>query len=945
LFIRFSFFLFFLLFLAPQEVKSEQFLSLNEGPYFSLESSRFSLLISEEEREKEGQGPHYWQNLAVVLEHFHKKMESSFGYLPKEKFFLVMASQRNQMANALATLYPLSLNIIYSGGASQLEYFAASSWIEIAFFHEMIHLYQMSPTQGLGNLASSLFGKSPFVSPLRLAGLPLLWLFPYPSSLLNTWILEGNAVFNESVFLQGGRLYNGILRALFLSLISQKDFTLKRLSNKHGYFPFEVEKYVVGGYFFYYLAQNFGIEKVNQFFKEHSSRWGWPFSLSSSFKAHYGLPLETLFENFKEWALNAFKEKSPITNDLSEKPPLLLSQSPFFFSPSVSEEEGVYILATSKARRPSDLWLFKKFKKFKEFKEKNSESPLIIIKGGVDMSKGNFFEIEKENFYSVGALGASSGRKIYGLWQGTSLLPSSENKIYQQKTSSTELYFEAKESFEQAILYKNQEKIGVCHSSAILDSKEQAYCFRQLGESRQIFKENTFLAEYKGFFGIPVQVLDDKFFFIANTKGGSSLFAYDLKKKKFLRAHPSTSIDKAFIFSEEKILLSEVSSQGYALSTSSLSFSSKEQRPFFENMSKNLSFGQEKSLSVPSSSQTASFSSYNSLGQMKFALWDTAVSISNSAPSYTLTGKWIDPLANNMLSFSGLHFPSSDKTRQTSGRLLYSYTRFSLSPSLGVAYRDRPNKKPKEENSHQVSPLVSLTWTHVFNDRWAFILHPEAKINLKNTKKNEYIGEFGLNYKREFSLALYPESNVFFAYQYRQEDQYSDKYHLFFAQLSKRVIGDFYFQVEGKAIDLLEGEYIFSPQDFVSVPVKELPQTRRPETFRSLQNRALSSYMVGRASAAILGVVDLGLVFVPTYFPLGLRRLAIGPLGHYYWGDSSLYGKTIKPWDLGGLVNVEILVAHTIPVSFDLAITQEISTKNIDSSSSLGVVMNLKSSF
>ena len=98
-------------------------------------------------------------------------------------------------------------------------------------------------------------------------GLPI---FIMPNILLPTFMLEGNAVLNESLYNNGGRLHNHRFKALVYMLAKDGKITANTLINDNLEFPYGEAKYIVGWFFMKYLYEQYGLSKVNQFFLHHS---------------------------------------------------------------------------------------------------------------------------------------------------------------------------------------------------------------------------------------------------------------------------------------------------------------------------------------------------------------------------------------------------------------------------------------------------------------------------------------------------------------------------------------------------------------------------------------------------------------------------------------------------------------------------------------------------
>ena len=130
-----------------------------------------------------------------------------------EPFAIILLSDKKQISNALATLFPVTHLQIYSSGFIGLGESSYSNWLDHAFIHELTHLFQIKhsffPT----------FLKNTFKSP---AGVLFgAFFFVYPNITLPMAFLEGDAILKESLTHQGGRLYSGSFRAFVYSQIKK----------------------------------------------------------------------------------------------------------------------------------------------------------------------------------------------------------------------------------------------------------------------------------------------------------------------------------------------------------------------------------------------------------------------------------------------------------------------------------------------------------------------------------------------------------------------------------------------------------------------------------------------------------------------------------------------------------------------------------------------------
>ena len=177
--------------------------------------------------------------------------EKEFGFKLDEKMRVGIASSRNQIANAMATPAPLNLQFLYGAGAGAVDYFCFDSWMKTILIHETAHNYQLNPKKNwISKVSHKVFGNTPF----SILG-PLL-MFPIPNMLENSFIMEGNAVLNESRFGNGGRLYSGYALAEVVAMAHAGEIRPEMMYNPTLEFPYGEKYYLIGGFFQQFLIDS-----------------------------------------------------------------------------------------------------------------------------------------------------------------------------------------------------------------------------------------------------------------------------------------------------------------------------------------------------------------------------------------------------------------------------------------------------------------------------------------------------------------------------------------------------------------------------------------------------------------------------------------------------------------------------------------------------------------
>ena len=213
------------------------------GDYEISKDQNLSYIYSKEYRPILNDLKTYQQH---ILEHYSKE----YGFHLDATTYVGLASHRNQIANAYSTQIPLNSQLFFGAGAGDIDYFCFSSWLKTLLLHETAHNFQLNPKENLpSKLTHKLFGNTPFTI------LGFLPLFPLPNITESSFILEGNAVMNESRFGNGGRLYSGYALAEVVALAHADLITPELMYNDTYNFPYGEKAYLVGGFFQQFLAK------------------------------------------------------------------------------------------------------------------------------------------------------------------------------------------------------------------------------------------------------------------------------------------------------------------------------------------------------------------------------------------------------------------------------------------------------------------------------------------------------------------------------------------------------------------------------------------------------------------------------------------------------------------------------------------------------------------
>ncbi len=551
----------------------------------------------------------------------------SFGYSLDDTQRVGILSSSNQVSNGYSTQIPFNLQINYGGGALMSDYFCNSSWIKGLLIHESAHNFQLNPKK---NLLS-------FYAHKIVKNAPITWfgvvpIFPIPNFAESSFILEGNAVLNESRFNNGGRLYSGKNLAMTITQAKDGYITPQRTYNEHLYFPYTNHHYVVGGFFQAFLAQKYGVDIVNSYFYNFSGQWI-PLFTNSIFKETFGENYEELLCQFNNSLLK--KHKDFIATHGRK---ITSSKSEFKL---FSNEKEIAFLSTDHLSKPL-FYTYNRDKK--EFKSRKS-----------DFINGKF--IQKNGKYYTNASKHTSVDKIeIALFdEDANILNESASKAVQGILSDGRLvYFDIPSSFDAPALYVGDKFYGYVNSSVYVDSKDNLYYAVQKDKTRTIYKNKKPLFSYQGWYGFVSDVDKNGVVFISNTPHGSGVYRFN--RGKIERLSYGDDVIDAKIIDNSKLLVETIDSHEYGFYEIDIEpFNSDifEVKYFFEDDSRFKDFDfSSKEFAIKSHE-------YNYFSNLHYSSLDQGFEYSEDDVIFNLSANFEDPLSQNKLN---IYFSKYDDT-------------------------------------------------------------------------------------------------------------------------------------------------------------------------------------------------------------------------------------------------------------------------------------------
>jgi len=468
--------------------------------------------------------------------------EQMFGYQMDDILNVGLASRHNQIANGFSTQWPRNRQINYVGGALAIDYFSSPSWLKTLIYHETCHNYQLNAKgSDISKGLHSVLGNGSVFVP---------W-FTVPNIVESSFLLEGNAVLNESWHGNGGRLYSGRFKAATLQQAKAGYLTAERVYNANYYFLYGSHFYTLGGYYQYYLAGNYGLEATNNYWQTLSKNWLWPFTTSNATRDSIGIDFHTAFDGWRVEMEAAAESLSDVEGDAVA--------STQFFSPMNADRDEIYFIVNESGRGFPELVTY-------------DRASGQVVKDTGSYAAGKVIRLADGRYVTQAGLKTSPWRIHQGLFdEDAMIIDGTQSKIVEGfLTDGTEVYFDVPASYDQPQLYVGDAFYARTNSSVIIDGDDLYYFAQGQGKSRTMYRNRQALFTIQGYYSYPSGV-DSKgaVYFIANTEHGSGLFRfYD---GRLSRAHQADTIFDARLIDDNSALVAVMGADEYSYNKIELS--------------------------------------------------------------------------------------------------------------------------------------------------------------------------------------------------------------------------------------------------------------------------------------------------------------------------------------------------------------------------------------
>ena len=850
-----------LLFLFIATLASAASVVPHDVEYYKHETPKSTLIYTKEHLP-------FAKHTATKAKELIRDYEDLFSWELDETLYIGLISGHNQIANGFSSQWPQNRQINYVGGTELIDRFSSTSWLDTLLYHESAHNYQMNvKASRFSQFMHSIFGNGVFF-------LPYLTV---PNILENSFLLEGNAVLNESWHGNGGRLYNGRYKAQTIIQAKAGNITPQKSYNYSLEFPYYGDIwYIHGGFYNLFLAQKYGIKNLNSYFKYNSEKFFWPYFTNRSMRNAIGVTFENSLKDFT----THYKE---LAQDFTTLQADTLLHSQFFHQLNADKEEIYFLINESAVSTPKLVRINKDTKK-------------------IDLDSDPWRHgkvIKKEGKYFTQASAHSSVFKIsQGLYDNWgSLKDETASKMVQAYLSDGRaVYFDVNSSYMQAQLYVGTTFYAQVNSSVYKDQDDNLYYFKQDAKTRTLYKNKEPLFSYEGYYGI-VSDIDSKgaLYFIANSELGATLYRF--YKGKFTRALLADNIVEAKLCNDQEVFVATIGEEAYHYSFSTLE--EIDQTPFETKL-----FFEDLELSKKEHSPEIELTlknEYSALAELHYSGTDLFFGTTEDSFIANMNLRFADPLEQNSAAFYLLH----DENNTSLAGINYTNEKYLLHYSLS-AYKVLDHEKTRRARDAGLIAQLSLplyrSGYNTVNTSALFYQDYE----LQDREVLEY--SFGLFRSYQYGLSLYPNFlhslRVYYS-QLKENDLYGFSY-----MLKHDLPFEFYLGIEAK-------KSYAKKEDVSAVYGVKVSNSSNVESSDIIMPSIDNSRFF--QEAAYVGVDLKKVINLSSYwftFPLSLQRETLYSKYRYYeLLDFTQKTHNVQEFTLGGTLHTVLLNKNIFPIS------------------------------
>lgn len=300
--------------------------------WYSLESEHFQVHFHEGEEEQARQ-------LLAMAERVHTRLSAFLEWQPEGRTEIVLTDEYDP-SNGYAMPIPSNRMTLFLSAPDDLNSLEDhGGWLELVFTHEYTHILHLDKASGAPKFLRNIFGR-------------FMWLFP--NALQPSWFTEGLATYDETDRERGiGRgqssYFDMIMRMESLDGIKP----LRQVNQPMASWPMGTTPYLYGVFFYNYIAETYGEEKVQELVANYSNNII-PFRILSNTRQVLGKDIDTVWNEFSQQMHERYRAQREAIRARGESPTTRLTQRGYFAGSLGGDNAGnIYYVAYDAERRPA----------------------------------------------------------------------------------------------------------------------------------------------------------------------------------------------------------------------------------------------------------------------------------------------------------------------------------------------------------------------------------------------------------------------------------------------------------------------------------------------------------------------------------------------------------------------------------------------------------------
>jgi len=263
----------------------------------------------------------------------HKEVTEFFNWIPKEKTHIVLSNQ-SEKPNGSASVLPYNrIELLMSppSDVSGLEDY--QNWRALLLKHEYVHIVSLDKAADL---------------PLDARGIMGRYFLFFPNTFLPRWISEGMATFIETDNqLQTGRGQSSYYRGLMRNELLHGFKSLNQINQKRSEWPSGMGYYLYGVYFYNFIRDTYGEEKISEFVEKYSA-FPIPYFINVVSKQTFGKNTFALWDEFEVYLKNIFAAELNRLHSAQQTQTQNLSNSGYFSGFSQVSNGKLYYIRSNR---------------------------------------------------------------------------------------------------------------------------------------------------------------------------------------------------------------------------------------------------------------------------------------------------------------------------------------------------------------------------------------------------------------------------------------------------------------------------------------------------------------------------------------------------------------------------------------------------------------------